>query len=473
MVNNISGKKPPALPVDGNGRALAGLCLPLVDGTGHIIGWAPAGAVDQGDGTLVLKVDAELAVDNANFTFNNLKVGSIDQTAANSRYLKTDADGTVHVTVVGTPTADTNIIKWGGTVLTGANITPNILNLDVALSTRATEATLASVKTDLDSILARLDVALSTRATEATLGLVKTDLDDVKTKLDTLNAKDFSTQTTLAQVKTDLDSILAQLNVTLSTRASESTLGAVKSDLDDIKTKLDTLNAKDFATQTTLLSLNSKDFATQTTLAGIKTQTDKLTFAGIRLLVDGSGVTQPISAVSLPLPTGAATETTLTSVKTDLDEIALDTDNLSLIKVKTDNLDIALSTRLADATFTGRINTQGQKTMAASTPVVLASDQSAISVSVANATASSVTVVARSASSVTLLASNSSRRGAIIHNDASTDLFVKLGATASTSSFTTRLGAQDSYEVPFRYSGIIDGIWASAGAGDAKITELT
>ena len=66
--------------------------------------------------------------------------------------------------------------------------------------------------------------------------------------------------------------------------------------------------------------------------------------------VDGSAVTQPISAVSLPLPTGAATEATL-------------------------------ATRLAEATFTGRINTQGQKTMALSTPVVLASDQAAIPVS--------------------------------------------------------------------------------------------
>lgn len=36
---------------------------------------------------------------------------------------------------------------------------------------------------------------------------------------------------------------------------------------------------------------------------------------------DGSGVTQPISATSLPLPTGAATETTLGLAKTDLDNI--------------------------------------------------------------------------------------------------------------------------------------------------------
>jgi len=40
--------------------------------------------------------------------------------------------------------------------------------------------------------------------------------------------------------------------------------------------------------------------------------------------------------------------------------------------------EVTLSTRLADATFTSRINTLGQKTMAASTPVVLASNQSTI-----------------------------------------------------------------------------------------------
>lgn len=60
--------------------------------------------------------------------------------------------------------------------------------------------------------------------------------------------------------------------------------------------------------------------------------------------------TQPISAATLPLPTGAATETTL-------------------------------GTRLAEATFTTRIPVNGQGTMAASVPVVIASNQSAVPVS--------------------------------------------------------------------------------------------
>jgi len=47
--------------------------------------------------------------------------------------------------------------------------------------------------------------------------------------------------------------------------------------------------------------------------------------------------TQPVSAVSLPLPSGAATEATLGLVATQA--------TLALIKAKTDNLDVALSTR--------------------------------------------------------------------------------------------------------------------------------
>lgn len=44
------------------------------------------------------------------------------------------------------------------------------------------------------------------------------------------------------------------------------------------------------------------------------------------------------------------------------------------------NLDVALSTRLSETTFTSSINTLGQKNMAGSTPVVLASDQTSIPV---------------------------------------------------------------------------------------------
>lgn len=88
------------------------------------------------------------------------------------------------------------------------------------------------------------------------------------------------------------------------------------------------------------------------------------------------------------------------------------------------------------------------------------------------ASTASHTNVSASASNVTLLSSNANRLGATIYNDSTAVLYVKLGATASTTSFVTKLYQDDYYEVPFNYTGIIDGIWASA-TGAARIVEFT
>ena len=77
-------------------------------------------------------------------------------------------------------------------------------------------------------------------------------------------------------------------------------------------------------------------------LASIDSKTPALVSG--RQPVDGSGVTQPISAASLPLPTGAATETTLASINT-------------------------------------KIPALGQTVMASSQPVVIASNQTAVPIS--------------------------------------------------------------------------------------------
>ncbi len=91
--------------------------------------------------------------------------------------------------------------------------------------------------------------------------------------------------------------------------------------------------------------------ATESTLSTLNGKIpSNLTVTSTRLLVDGSGVTQPISAASLPLPTGAATETTLSGMSGKLP------------------------------------STIGQKAMSASLAVVLASDQSSIPVTLTSTT---------------------------------------------------------------------------------------
>jgi hypothetical protein len=102
----------------------------------------------------------------------------------------------------------------------------------------------------------------------------------------------------------------------------------------------------------------------------------------------------------------------------------------------------------------------------------VASDTSGNLIIRQRANTSASTNVAASATTVTVLALNTSRIAAQIYNDSTALLYLKLGATASTTSFTVILAAGGYYEVPGGYTGVIDGIWASA-TGTARVTEET
>lgn len=96
-------------------------------------------------------------------------------------------------------------------------------------------------------------------------------------------------------------------------------------------------------------------------------------------------------------------------------------------------------------------------------------------VEVTGAAASALTNVGASVTSVSLLAANTARRGATVYNDsASAYLYVKHGATASLTSFTTRVRPFGTYELPGPavWRGAVDGIW-SAAVGSARVTETT
>lgn len=220
----------------------------------------------------------------------------------------------------------------------------------------------------------------------------------------------------------------------------------------------------------------------------------------------------PVSAAALPLPTGAATEATL-ATRTAAAQLPA-----ALVGGRLDEN--------VGAWLGSTAPTVGQKAMVASVPVVIASDQSAVPVSgtvtanigttaglaldatltggtqrtkitdgVSNAAVKAASTAAVAADpalvvaqrqaatgtqtsivsvvvNVTLLAANAARLGATIYNDSTKILYVKFGATASATSYATQLGNGGYLEVPFGYTGIIDGIWASAN-GNARVTELT
>jgi hypothetical protein len=78
--------------------------------------------------------------------------------------------------------------------------------------------------------------------------------------------------------------------------------------------------------------------------------------------------------------------------------------------------------------------------------------------------------VGSSATNVTLFTAASDANGRTIYNDSTAVLYVKFGATASTSSYTVQIAAAGYYEFPQPiYAGQVDGIWATAN-GNARTT---
>jgi len=108
------------------------------------------------------------------------------------------------------------------------------------------------------------------------------------------------------------------------------------------------------------------------------------------------------------------------------------------------------------------INSAGAEVGIATNPLIVAS----------RTATSAITSVAASVTNVTILGSNANRKGATIYNNSASQLYLKLGATATTSSFSVLMWRDSYYEVPFGYTGIIDGLWTTA-TGAALVTEIS
>lgn len=160
---------------------------------------------------------------------------------------------------------------------------------------------------------------------------------------------------------------------------------------------------------------------------------------------------------------------TVTGGKLDVNA-SIDTTGLALAanqlpdghNVTVDNASIAV-TNAGITTIAGAVAGTEMQVDVLTMPTVTVKDDSASS--------TTVTQVASSASNVTLKASNASRKMLIIVNDSTAILYVKLGATASSTSYSYKLSAGDTLELPHpTYTGAVDGIWASAN-GNAYVTE--
>ena len=134
----------------------------------------------------------------------------------------------------------------------------------------------------------------------------------------------------------------------------------------------------------------------------------------------------------------------------------------------------AWSTKLTDGT-NGPVAVKAPSTapVAADPALVVAiSPNSSLIVNQTRPATATVTSVTVAVASTTILASNVNRLGAILWNQTGTT-FVKLGTTASSTSYTVRLAINSEWEVPTPvYTGIITGS-ASAATNILLATELT
>lgn len=72
---------------------------------------------------------------------------------------------------------------------------------------------------------------------------------------------------------------------------------------------------------------------------------------------------------------------------------------------------------------------------------------------------------------VLLKAANANRKGATIFNNASTNLYVSLGTSATTTSFQVLIVPTGYYEMPFTFTGDVSGAWSGTPTGNALFGE--
>lgn len=164
------------------------------------------------------------------------------------------------------------------------------------------------------------------------------------------------------------------------------------------------------------------------------------------VITDSGSTTVITSNVTVVQPTG-------TNLHTTVDNFPA-TQPISGTVTANAGTNLNTSALLLDATFTARINTQGQKTMAASTPVVIASDQSAIpisgSITISNVagTLDNGAETAVAGSAVQVLAANSNRRKLIIQNTGSANVRVGTTGVTTTTGFRLTVGATILFDSP-------------------------
>lgn len=230
--------------------------------------------------TVVYTTDGNGNLVPVSSSISNITIGTVNQGTSN--------DGTSPWHVLD----DQVLAKW------------NLLlpKFDVNLSTLASQATLLNV-------LGKLDVNLSSMASQATLSTLSGNVVHADTGNVTVVGSALPTGAATAGNQTTQSTSLNSLDTKTPTLGQKTMAGsrpvALSSDQSAIPTKLQDGTGNSLGSTSGSLNVNL-------TNAAVSIQGGNTT----ALKVDGSAVTQPVSAIALPLPAGASTEATLSTINT-------------------------------------------------------------------------------------------------------------------------------------------------------------
>lgn len=74
---------------------------------------------------------------------------------------------------------------------------------------------------------------------------------------------------------------------------------------------------------------------------------------------------------------------------------------------------------------------------------------------------------------VVLLPANANRKGASFFNNSEGNLLIELGAAPTNTAYAAKINPQGYYELPFGFTGQIQGKWDLAGGSGALIREFS
>ena len=202
-------------------------------------------------------------------------------------------------------------------------------------------------------------------------------------------------------------------------------------------------------------------------LSSIDTKTPALVTG--RVPVDGSAVTQPISAAGLPLPSGASTSALQTTGNSSLSSIdgKITAVNTGAVVVSSSALPTGAATQTTLASIDAKFSALGQNTMAGSTPVVLASNHSDIYVkdqssSYANITTTGTTTIKSGAGILRRLVINT--KGSASNTFTIYDSLTGSGTVIATIDMVNSVSSYFEYGLAFTALTIVSATGTSANA---------